>query len=733
MDHVADSDTENSLPLLCVSDVDTASVRSVFALFSHDTRCRLRAEAHNTPFAALYEEHPPDLTQNGSLDYADPPDPQAHTQEHTPTSALSPEPVLAEPWREPDTHIPPTTSQPQTIHVLSSQAAPADISLAKPTQNSGGRASRSLRKRTFASRHPYIADQADWLGICTVESINEMFDGDEEISRVVRALNHLYLQKKKRYPDEDRYRSKDFYTHLGHSKSLALQGDADAVEDENGDLRQIQHQDSASQDEHNYDPDAHSSQIDHSADDEDEDDEDRLIPYDEFAYPYSQDPVSPSQTEIASETFKHPNDHNGLHGTPQFQEYNDSSEDDSAEDAPDSPQQEEEEYIKIGGKYRKLRTILRGVLPESAKRLGIFERKSPVKRRKKITRTLTPRKGLAMKKHGSSVSNSAELERELFSRAPQDPGEAPLRRSSVQPTISESSILRFERPTSSRPVPSLSRNSTSFTYISDTPEPQYIDSCSDSETEGLGVETLGQGRISTLSNPPSLSLSRSSTLGLSHSPHSSYPQSHNNPSDINNQWRIPLDEPFDQGYAQEFDEIDHLLAPRGNKPGRTVKGLSSQWLQWLPMDSAPTAPVDTFQKGALRWPQPRKSPHIEERKNSGLSQRRLNLPKVPIGRPAATQQRRQRNGASNPRRSQVLEKIQTRLPAFRDSLRQEKACFWKNARLHPRDQSHNKAKIQAYPSLKYSQSKDPGEDPGEEGCPLPAIFQAGPNSQHLGH
>ncbi|KAM9886406.1 hypothetical protein OXX69_013765, partial [Metschnikowia pulcherrima] len=171
----------------------------------------------NTPFAGLFKDLPSITHENGSQsgELRDSIDSLQILRQNNPVEPVvtESEPLQGEPAQPIEsTHTaetaPAETAPAETApaETAPAETAPAETELRRP---------RSLRKRTFASRHPYIADQADWLGICTVDSINEMFDGDEEISKVVRALNQLYLQKKKRYPDEDRYRSKDFYTHLG--------------------------------------------------------------------------------------------------------------------------------------------------------------------------------------------------------------------------------------------------------------------------------------------------------------------------------------------------------------------------------------------------------------------------------------------------------------------------------------------------------------------------------------
>lgn len=190
MDSLADSDSENSLPVLLASAIDTALLRRVFGFLSEETKQRLRRESEGTGFEGIY-------------DFVDIP--------------LLPERIMVQ------------SSSPMKDQLLVEIPPMATIAETEKTEvETPLRAGRSLRKRTFASRHPYIADQADYLGICTVDSINEMFSDNDDLTVVARALNQLYLKRKKRYPDEERYKARNFYAHLGKSKAMALAGDPDA-------------------------------------------------------------------------------------------------------------------------------------------------------------------------------------------------------------------------------------------------------------------------------------------------------------------------------------------------------------------------------------------------------------------------------------------------------------------------------------------------------------------------
>lgn len=411
MDYISDSDAENTLPLLPASAVDADMVREIVEYFSEETKSRLRAEAAPTLFHHIYEI-PIDTAINANTTTAF--DEAIDDQEQHPTG------LEAAPATEtPQVPTPPATS-------ASYRSA----------------ANRSLRKRTFASRHPYIADQADWLGICSVDSINEMFDGDDDAEKVVRALNQIYLQKKKRYPDEDRYRSKDFYVHLGMSKSMAIQGDPEAqVVPALGDLAQSQELD--------YDPGAQESPSQQSVQEQEE----QLIPFDIFDIP----PDSHTEPTIEAE-------------------YSDSDSQNDSEPSDTATSSDEEQYIRIGGKYRKLSTILRGVLPESAKRLSQFHEAKPGKRRKVTSKIQQPRKGLGVKKFGAISSQSLDLARELREAAEES---IPYRLK--QPLIFENSKIR--RDLTIFEEPALSRSLSSLGYRLDTPDTSVMTLSSGSEAE----------------------------------------------------------------------------------------------------------------------------------------------------------------------------------------------------------------------------------------------------------
>lgn len=414
MDYIADSDSDNSLPLLLASDVDRDLLREVYTFFSESTRQRLRQEAAGTAFALLYDDISDTNAGFGNL--------QLHPHNQT-----------VPPLDHSITEVTPTDTQ-------------AIAALALRARNT----TRSFRRRTFTSVHPYIADQADWLGLCSIDSINEMFTGDDDIAKVVRALNQLYLKKRKRYPDDDLYRSKNFYVHLGKSKLIAIAGDPDATDANQQDSLQALLP--VGTQEADYDPE----------DQEDEEGEEDLIPYEGLTENSKEAPSSNWQDSYDREN-------------------SDSSDSSESEES----DEEKEQLIRIGGRYRKLSSILKGVLPESAKRLGLFQHQEPKKKRKrKAARELIPRKGLAIRKYGTSSAQSAQLEQELNNPSVSDEEEHSRAVTRMhQPTIADAPL---------RLVPGITRLMSELDCRLESPEIQTILSASDDDSDNVD-EILPQG------------------------------------------------------------------------------------------------------------------------------------------------------------------------------------------------------------------------------------------------
>lgn len=241
---------------------------------------------------------------------------------------------------------------------------------------------RGLRKRNFSSTHPYLADQAHWLGLASADYLNDIYEQNHDLETMLRLLNQQYLRNKQKYPNEERYKLKSFFKFLGvsHPNNDPHQNPHNTnqlsqYEAEGDDLRIG---------EPVYGPT--NEQSDYGSDDSlvethkpmfISDSDDSLVDV-------ARQPLPPIQVQSDSE------------GT--------------EEDSSDS-----EAYVRVGGRVRKEKSVLRGVLPESARRLDIYTTKKP----HTTKRRLEPekRKGLAVKKklsHKTRFLNEGDLYNELF-------------------------------------------------------------------------------------------------------------------------------------------------------------------------------------------------------------------------------------------------------------------------------------------------------------------------------
>lgn len=87
--------------------------------------------------------------------------------------------------------------------------------LKEGTESSSSR--RSLRKRNFSSTHPYVADQAQWLGLTTVDALNELYSETNDTESILKLLSSMYMKKKTKYPREEKFKPKSFYAFLGRN------------------------------------------------------------------------------------------------------------------------------------------------------------------------------------------------------------------------------------------------------------------------------------------------------------------------------------------------------------------------------------------------------------------------------------------------------------------------------------------------------------------------------------
>ena len=235
---------------------------------------------------------------------------------------------------------------------------------------------RGLRKRNFASTHPYIADQAHWLGLSSINSLNEMYQETSDLGAIVRLLNQIYLKKRSRYSTDEKYKAKNFYVFLGKRPGFVkdLELSSQFTEDTSQPSFPEEISNRAESNEINFSSDSELGESDSSilflsrknhsiiVDDEEDEASDKQIPVD--------NPLSTDESE------------------------------------------DSDRMVRVGGKFRKERNVLRGTLPESAKRLDLYRpKRSKTDHRKRNDNEY--RKGLAIKKSNIRNNRVTNLENEL--------------------------------------------------------------------------------------------------------------------------------------------------------------------------------------------------------------------------------------------------------------------------------------------------------------------------------
>lgn len=73
---------------------------------------------------------------------------------------------------------------------------------------------RFLRKKRFSCNHPYISDLAHYLELENINFIDRMYEGEYLLDKIIENLNESYLKLKDKFPNDEKYYSKDFYTIL---------------------------------------------------------------------------------------------------------------------------------------------------------------------------------------------------------------------------------------------------------------------------------------------------------------------------------------------------------------------------------------------------------------------------------------------------------------------------------------------------------------------------------------
>lgn len=227
---------------------------------------------------------------------------------------------------------------------------------------------RSLRKRNFASTHPYLADQAHYLGLSDINYLNEIYEENHQnLEDVVRYLNYNYIKLKGRYPKDEKYKSKSFYTIISRQSHIAQ---------ENERQEEKESQSKVDNDEH-----PENSDLDNEDNDDEENNEFTLHGYN-------------SQDYETDESSNEPDDL-----LEKFRRHHPMIIDDDDIDQSDSDSDKSEAYVQVGGKFRKEKNALRGVLPESAKRLSIYtSAKKLTRKQRQFDNLVKPRKGMAVRK-----------------------------------------------------------------------------------------------------------------------------------------------------------------------------------------------------------------------------------------------------------------------------------------------------------------------------------------------
>lgn len=435
MNYISDSDSENTLTPLTLENVDVNLLRDFYTLASRGTRRELRHDFADTPIRDVFGAS--QLSQQSIFAFPNYESEQFGTSglsANSKISSLRPamsvnvgngtaeeirnkrrdsmnieEKAVLERRNVETAHL---NNFPRTNHVFLEDPSPykkvstaaADAVLTEDV-HAFARPLRSLRRRTFASVHPYIADQADYLEICSIRNINEWFTADSDLTTVVKTLNSLYLRKRKRYPDEYRYSSPNFYVHLGKSRVAALLHDVDS---------QTQNLVNSSQ----LSDDKWAPELPHSE-----------VPL--FEGGSTTEPINfliPSSPDILNQLDPDSASDDGvlnLEKESQRSRYS-SPEPGSESELPQSESEPEQKQLnKIGGRYKRLSNILKGILPESAKRLSLFQQEGKVRQRKKKIKEIMPRRGLAQRKYGTASAQSAELDRELRSFEPEENDDEP--------------------------------------------------------------------------------------------------------------------------------------------------------------------------------------------------------------------------------------------------------------------------------------------------------------------
>ncbi|CCG20434.1 hypothetical protein CORT_0A00410 [Candida orthopsilosis Co 90-125] len=217
---------------------------------------------------------------------------------------------------------------------------------------------RSLRKRNFASTHPYLSDQASYLGLADAHELNSVYEqNDRNLEAVVKLLNYNYLKLKSRYPKDEKFKQKSFYAIIGKQSKDAQQEERE--KEKKNERLGVNGNDEGFA---NFEVDPGSPTLEQRLESSQLSDD---VAYEVNNYELEADLDSNSESDLSA----------------------------------DEEEDKENLYVRVGGRYRKEKNALKGILPESAKHLSIYKTKtSRLTQRAKPPREM--RKGFAFKKSG---------------------------------------------------------------------------------------------------------------------------------------------------------------------------------------------------------------------------------------------------------------------------------------------------------------------------------------------
>ncbi|WEJ96916.1 hypothetical protein PSN45_004461 [Yamadazyma tenuis] len=232
---------------------------------------------------------------------------------------------------------------------------------------------------------------------------------------MLKFLNQQYLRKKSRYPDEDRYKSKSFYKFLGRTNPNVHIGSLSQNDPEVPDLATTRNGERTESDIEEL------QSVDYESDDSIANIRHRSVYIDDSDENDSSHRRDSESSEISLIDINELQRYKLEDANSVFTKIN---KNDNGGNSQKEREDEDGAMVHVGGRVRRGKNILHGVLPESAKRLSIWKGKKLTTKTKRVGAT-DLRKGLAIKKKGSSISktnfiNEMNLYDELFQEKDSD-------------------------------------------------------------------------------------------------------------------------------------------------------------------------------------------------------------------------------------------------------------------------------------------------------------------------